>query len=233
MKKSNIVVATAFLVATLSSFMSVVGVKKAYSNRVPATEEAGLTQISCGSFKQIRIINNFYGNLKIIKGSPALFFDDNYKDYLSYEVKDNTLIIDFSKSGDNYFGGRTVVHCPTIASIEVADTVKSMDDKLNFNGSYFLSGFSDDTVSLNLRNRSNIQLEGNKFKYLKLNSENLHGYDAEVQISEDNQIAGADIRLSKNNVLILNTFIPDLNLNMDDSAFVNISGKVQKQMMKK
>jgi hypothetical protein len=231
MKKSNITLIAALVVISLSSFISMMGVKKAFEHKVLLSGEAGLNLVPCNGFNKIELASSCKGNIKIVQGACALYLDDDYKEKLTYEVKNQTLYIDFSKLQDEEFNGRTVIHCPSLAGLRVGGPLGPKNDESTTYKTVIMSGFAQDTIDISIKDYVILELERNTIKYLKVASENKYVNQTNVELKPGNNISVADIALGNHNNLVLHTYVPELHLQMHDSATMYISGEVQKRMM--
>jgi len=190
-----------------------------------------LNLVPCNAFNKIELANNCKGNIKIVQGACALYLDDDYKDILTYEVKNQTLYINFSKLQDEEYNGRTVIHCPTLTDIRMGGPRSPRTEESTTFKTIFISGFTQDTMDISIKDYVMLELEHNTIKYLKVASENKYINQTNVELKPGNNISVADIALSNHNNLVLHTYVPELHLQMHDSATMHISGQVQKRMM--
>jgi hypothetical protein len=204
------------------------------SNQYQALIIANLQRMLFGSKKERFISENKNQLIMLFEefASQEYLEDETpVKEKITYEVKNQTLYIDFSKLQDEEFNGRTVIHCPSLAGLRVGGQNGPKNDESTTYKTVIMSGFAQDTMDINIKDYVMLELERNTIKYLKVASENKYVNQTNVELKPGNNISVADIALSNHNNLVLHTYVPELHLQMHDSATMYISGQVQKRMM--
>lgn len=237
MKTSNKLLIAAILVIIVSMVtydfaLRAEYVKGEYKNRFYEKENLG--------FKGFKSIDNRAANyltLSVERGDHfEVWVDKNLKDRIKISKIGDQLIVDVMdrKSPKIVFYGNTItIICPSINEITTQPLWLVKEDQGIYpsDATTSLSGFNQQNLSLIVKEFTHLNLEKTKIENLNATVGNNSSTHAYLFIASNNQIGNANINvLGTNQLSIENPKINKTNFTISDSANVNFSGSILKQL---
>ncbi len=174
-------------------------------------KESKLTNI-VPAFTGIDLLNYKGNHITISKSdSFAVVTDEWNKDKVSYEIKENTLILKTS-SGNEYIP--VTILCPSLtiittdsSEVSINDVLKNSTINAKAESNITINGDADSLV-LNIERNGNVNLDANSIQKLQLKMDN-----------------GATLNIKESNLREFG------NLAIEDSAAIRIDGKILKAIL--
>lgn len=146
---------------------------------------------------------------------------NNINGIVKITQKGARLIIDMDQ---RLLYGTIMIQCPVIKEVKSNAALINNNVRTQFEG-VTISGFSQDSMTLIGNNEVYFNLSGNKLKHLTADMGRIAAFPARLEIGESNKIISANINIQNKSVLTLkNATIEHLNMNVSDSAEINLSG---------
>ena len=240
MKTSNKLIITALLIFICSLVGYDLALKAQYKNlkksgRLVKTKEGisytDYDELNFKNFKDIDIQSANFMNVNVVHGEKEeVWVKKGQMPLFDITQNENSLNINLSKRGNRKFSLSTEIDIfivsPKVYEIRTGTYSNKLKENL-INGrlKVIVSGFSQDSLQVNVSTGAQITLNRNQLKILnsKVGDKSGNGF---LKIASDNTIQALKLEaLNKSTVEILDTDIKDIDYKVADNAMITLSGK--------
>ena len=240
MKTSNKLFLTATLIVIISLLTYDYALRAEYKKGTYKSKFYGFEKTT--AFNGFNTIDNRAANLisiQVEKGNEAgIWIKSAWKDRFKVSRKGTTLVIEVANKQSTrvsaYSNGITIV-CPSLSEIITVPYLGKSGQNLRYSrGTTIVTGFTLAQLSLKISKGVDLFLKGNKIADLQAWVGDESSDNANLTISESNEINNATINVpGKNHLEIENSVITKRNFTIADSATVAFSGSFLKLMSSK
>ena len=175
--------------------------------------------------------------VKVVAGPFAVRVSKDAADYVRVTQRGQQLLVSLAYPEKVERLGRqetVVITCPRLTSLTVAGTYtvagKAPLAKLQTGGEVEISGFRQDSLTLQQDQSNQIRLVSNTLGWLRATAGTRPGSEPELSIEPDNHIQAADLTIGHRGHLTLATAIPRLRYQLSDSVSVVLNGAAARSL---